>query len=203
MKPIYFLVFLCISLSVYSSSEPTQTDIANLSSLVRQVQAFLNQFQVERHYKEPKSDFLKRLVDSKKFIDVSYAICPSIIRQDNKIIKIDRSKKQHLLGLFIDDTYVVKPCGFWQGREEGFYVSPVTTIVGKGLARFKEKGNYEWIINFPDANPEAKFANSSIQSLIDSLIKQSEITVKVPLENGVSVAFTKNATTITASLQYT
>lgn len=203
MKSLYCCTLLFFSCFIATSAPESFVVLQNSTQLVHDVQAFLNSFQVAKAHKESREDFLKRVQNNQNFTQVVYAISSSLsLTQDTKL-KIDKSeKKHHFLGLFTSNTYAVKECGFWGGDEDGFYVNSSTNIIGKGLARFKEKGNYEWIIQLPHGVVGDEFQNTPIQPLINSIIQQNESRIIIPLNSYSSVSFTKEATQIVGRLQY-
>ena len=201
MKKICFLVLFFFSYAVFSSNTKSKIVLDESTKLLTDVQSFLRQFGVARLYQETRKDFLQRLRESKKFETVAYSVCTAVTLQDDKTLTLDKTRKKHLLGLFTPDIYVVKECGFWGGDEDGLYLG-TTRVVGKNLARLKEKGTYEWLIELPQGVSGNEFANTPIQPLIDSLMSQPASEIIIPLNGSTSVVFTKGKAQITARFQY-
>ncbi len=196
MKKICFVALFFCSKIVLSSDHQSPT------ALVLAVDNFLKQFEVARAFKESKNDFLKRVKESEKFEHVTYAEYSEKLFKKDRATETNDNKKRYLLGLFALNTYAVKQCGFWGGDEDGFYVSTKTKVVGKGLARFQEKGRCEWLIQFPNGLLGSEFENTPIQPLLNYLIAQNESEFVIPLNSQAVVSFCKEEKQITARLKY-
>lgn len=197
MKKICFVAVFLFSKIVLSASEESPT------SLILAVNDFLNQFQVARIFKESKDDFLKRVIESKKFESIIYKGYPEKLFQCDAVEKIDDDKKRYLLSLFTPDIHVVKNCGFWGGSQDGFHVCTGTKVLGKNSAKFQEKGLFEWQMQFSRGLSGNEFENTPIQALLNYLIAQKESNFVISLENKpISVFVIKEEKQITTRLQY-
>lgn len=196
MRLQFFLVTIFFS-GIASASQDSLV-------LVRDVKKFLENFNVSVLVTESREDFLKRVQEDHCFTDVSYTISLPLVCTKGKKLEIASSKeKKYRLGLFTENTYAIKKCGFWGGDEDGFYVGPGTIIVGKGLARFIEKGNYQWHIQIPKDSSDLAFENTPIQPLLKYILSQKTKKVEIPINSSASVCFTTEASEIVGRLQYT
>ena len=194
MKNRYFLIFLFYS-SVVFANEATL--------LVKNVKEFLDLFNVARLASESQDDFFKRLNNDKRFISVVYACSSSHLCFEDKKLKISKNKeKKYHLGLFTDTVHVVKKCGYWTGDQDGFYVGANTIIVGKGLARFIEKGNYQWYINLLEDDDNNPFQNTPIEPLLDYIKSKKSEKIELPIDCSASIVFTKEASGFIGRLKY-
>lgn len=187
MKKVCFVAVLFLSKIMLSSSQESSTQ------LVVAVHSFLEQFRVARNFEESRENFLCRMKDN--FKSVTYT-------EENQPGE-GNERKRNVLRLFDSDIcYAVKECGFWGGDEDGFYVATKTDVVGKGSAILKERGHYEWLIQFSNNLSGDEFENTPIQPLLNYLIARNESEFVVPLTPTVGVSFVKEETQIIARLKY-
>ncbi|MBI2344723.1 hypothetical protein HYV10_01470 [Candidatus Dependentiae bacterium] len=199
MKNLYIIMVLSLSSVILSPGQESREILRTPTELVHDVQDFLNKFSVARLYHESQGDFIKRLKESHEYISVTFGQYPSINCTKGQTLEVNKKKFRHLLGLFLSDIYAVKECGFWACDEDSFHVGNTTIIVGRGLARFRHKGNYEWHINFFNKD---SFKNTPIQSLLDHLVNQNETEIVIPLDAQSSVSFIKESNKIISRFQY-